>query len=134
MLANAWDIVLPINKLMWTSSFVALTAGISLVVLAMIHWALAVDPAARWAWPLKVAGVNALAFYVFAQLMQRVLVYGRLRLDGGAPVRLRVLIYEHLFMPWTSGRPGALIYTVTFLLVCFSAMALLYRWRIFVRL
>ncbi|HSW23893.1 MAG TPA: hypothetical protein VLJ62_14090 [Burkholderiaceae bacterium] len=134
VLANAWDVVLPINKLMWTGSFVALTAGISLVVLGMIHWALALDPAARWAWPLKVAGVNALAFYVFAQLLQRVLVFGRLRLDGDAPVRLRVLIYERLFMPWISGQPGALLYTVTFLLICFGAMALLYRRRIFVRL
>jgi predicted acyltransferase len=134
VLANAWDAVLPINKLMWTSSFVALTAGISLVVLGMTYWALALDPSARWAWPLKVAGVNALAFYIFAQLLQRVLVYGRLRLGGDTPVRLRVLIYERLFTPWISGQLGALIYTVTFLLVCFCAMVLLYRRRIFVRL
>jgi predicted acyltransferase len=134
VLAYAWNLALPINKLMWTGSFVALTAGLSLVVLGAIYWALSLDPAARWAWPLKVAGVNALVFYVFAQLLQRVLVYGRLRLDDGATVRLRVLIYERLFMPWVSGRFAALIYTLTFLLVCFAAMAFLYRRRIFVRL
>ncbi len=134
ILANIWDAVLPINKLMWTSSFAALTAGISLQVLALFYWLIEVRQYRSWSLPLQVAGVNALVFYVFAQSFQRLLVYGRIRGEDGVPLRFRDLLFEQVFAPWVSGKFGALIYTLAFMAICFGVIVLLYRKRIYVKL
>lgn len=133
-LSQLWDHILPINKLLWSGSFVALTAGISLQLLACIYWGLGLAVSKRWSWPLQVAGVNALFFYVFAQCLQRFLVYGRIQGDDGVSIRLRVLIWDRMFTPWISGKEGALLYTLMFTLVCFSVMVFMFRRKVFVRL
>jgi predicted acyltransferase len=132
--AQLWDRLLPINKLLWTGSYVAQMAGLSLLLLACLRWAVSVQPSAAWHAPLRAAGVNALSFYVLAQLLQRVLVYGRLPKGDGASTRLRVWIWEQAFAPWTSGTVGATLYTLSFLGVCFVFIAWLYRREIVIRL
>lgn len=134
VLSNAWDRVLPINKALWTGSYVALTAGISLQVLAAGHWVMALRGWKSWAKPLQIAGVNALALYVLSQAIQRMLVYGRIPGADGAPVRLRYILYDDLFKLWIPGEPGALLFTLVILLACFAVVAALYRKRIFIKL
>jgi predicted acyltransferase len=129
-----WERVLPINKPLWTGSYAVLMAGLSMQLLAVLRWSVALRPSAAWHVPLRAAGVNALAFYVLAQLMQRVLVYGRLPSADGPAIRLRVWIWEQAFVPWVSGSVGALVYTACFLALCFAPMWWLYRREIVIRL
>jgi predicted acyltransferase len=134
VLGNVWDLVLPINKSLWTGSFVALTAGISLQVFSVAYWLTEYCGFKSWAKPLQIAGVNALTFYVFAGAIQRILVYGRIYGEDGLPVRLRHVIYERLFLTWIPGKLGALAFSLTYLLFCFAFIVLLYRKRIFIKL
>lgn len=134
VVAHVWDVALPINKLMWTGSFVALTTGISLQVLALLYCLVEVRSFEKWARPLQIAGVNALVFYVFAQSFRRLLVYGRVRGEDGVAVQLRNLIYDSLFAPWVSGKLGAMIYTLGFMSICFAVIYALYRRRVFIKL
>lgn len=136
-LGDAWSLLLPINKALWTGSYAALTGGISLLILAAGYWIMefrALRGIKPWAKPLQIAGANALVLYVLSQTIQRFLVYGRMRGEGGASVRLRYAVYENLFAPWLPGSAGALAYAAAILLVCFLAVALLYRKRIFITL
>ncbi len=134
MLSGAWDVLLPVNKPLWTASFVMLTAGISLQLLAALTWAAEIEGHASWITPLKIAGVNALFFYVFAQCLQRLLVYGRWRGIGDSPVRLRHLIYEEYFAHWSIAEVGSLCHAIVFLAICYCVVFVLYRKRIFIRL
>jgi len=134
VLGNVWDLVLPINKPIWTGSFVALTAGISLQLLAAGYWIMDFCGFKAWAKPLQIAGVNALTFYVYAQAIQRIVVFGRIYGEDGVPIRLRYVIYERLFSPWVSGELGALVYALVYLFFCFAFIALLYRKNIFIKL
>ena len=134
VLGSAWDRVLPINKPLWSGSYVALTAGISLQILAAGYWLMELRGWKSWAKPLQIAGVNALALYVLSQAVQRILVYGRIPGEDGISVRLRYLIYEHWLAPWIPGEPGAFLFAVVILLLCFAAVAVLYRKRIFIKL
>jgi len=127
-------LVLPINKPIWTGSFVALTAGISLQLLAAGYWIMGFCGFKAWAKPLQIAGVNALTFYVFAQAIQRIVVFGRIYGEDGVPIRLRYVIYERLFFPWVSGELGALVYALVYLFFCFAFIVLLYRKNIFIKL
>jgi predicted acyltransferase len=133
-LGNVWNLFLPVNKTLWTGSFVALMAGISLQVLAASYWIIEFCGFKSWAKPLQIAGVNALTFFVFAQGVQRILVYGRIYGEDGVPVRLRYFIYEHLFSPWVSGQLGALVFALIYLFICFVFIAILYKKRVFIKL
>jgi predicted acyltransferase len=129
-----WGTVLPISKLLWSGSFVFFMAGIAMQTLALMYWITSYGGYRAWTKPLQVAGANALFFYVFAQCLQRVLVYGRVRPDGQGPVRLRQFIYEHFFAGWTSGEAGALAFALVFLIICYAVVLVLYHRRIFVKL
>ena len=57
---HAWDLVLPINKPIWTSSYVAYTTGWALLTLGALYWVIDVRGRRAWAQPLVVYGVNAI--------------------------------------------------------------------------
>lgn len=62
--ALLWNTVLPINKYLWTGSFVALTTGISILVFCLFYWLIDVKGYTKWAFPFKVIGMNSITIYV----------------------------------------------------------------------
>jgi predicted acyltransferase len=128
------DAALPVNKPLWTATYTVLMAGISLLILAAFYWIGEIQPFGAWLTPLKIAGVNALFFFVFAQSIQRLLVYGRLPTDGGNSVRLGKLIHEEYFSGWPVAEVGSLCYSLIFLAICYGVVFALYRRRLFIRL
>ena len=134
LLGSAWDAVLPVNKPLWSASYVMLMAGISLLLLAALYWVGEINGRGSWLTPLKIAGVNALFFYVFAQSIQRLLVYGRWPTGDGGSVRLRKLIYEQYFSHSPVAEVGSLCYALVFLAICYGGVFVLYRKRLFIKL
>lgn len=63
-----WSIEFPIIKLLWTSSFVLVSGGISFLVLALFYWLIDVLGYRRWAFFFIVIGMNSLAVYVATML------------------------------------------------------------------
>ncbi len=133
MVGNVWNELLPVNKPLWTASYLLLMAGIAMQLLAGIAWLTEHCGYRAWAVPLRIAGVNALFYYVFAQSLQRVLTYGRVTTQEGV-IRLRYLAYERLFAPWISGERGALVFALVFSSICFAVVFVLYRKRLFIKL
>ena len=131
---NIW---FPINKKLWTSSFVLFTAGFALVVLALCYWALDVRKLrGRWTMPALVFGMNAIGAYVFSEVLAAVLGSWQMNLKDYGSASLQEIIYYGVF-----SSPGAapsanasLAYSLSFVLVCWLAMWLLYRKRIFLKI
>ncbi len=63
-LGLAWSLHFPINKHLWTSSFILLTGGLAFLVLALFFWVIDVLRYQRWAFFFKVIGVNSLTIYL----------------------------------------------------------------------
>ncbi len=61
---KGWDFVLPVNKNLWTSSFVLVTVGWSLLLLAFFYLVVDVWKLRKWTLPLVVIGANPLAIYM----------------------------------------------------------------------
>lgn len=78
-----WDRWFPVNKNLWSSSFVMVTAGWSLMLIAVFYWVIDVVGWHRWSFPLMVIGMNAITIYMavefidFQQLAEFVLRRGR---------------------------------------------------------
>src|SRR6185312_286179 len=129
----AWNPFFPINKALWTSSYVLFTGGLALQFLALCYWVIDVKGYRRWAKPFEVFGVNAIALYVVADLIAELL--GLINLTGpdGSKTSLGSWIYDHLFTSWASPVNASLAFAIAFVLVCLGLMWILYRRKIFIK-
>lgn len=134
LLGLVWDAVLPINKTLWTGSYVAFSAGAALLTLAILYTLIKLGGTSRCFKPLEIFGVNAILLYVGAYLLQRLLFLIRVADGDGKRVRLRDLIFDRAIDPIASGELGTLLYGMLFLLTCLLFLGVLYRYRIFVKI
>jgi predicted acyltransferase len=67
-LGLVWSLCFPIIKLLWTSSFVLVTGGLSAIVMGVFYLLIDVLGFRRWAFPITVIGMNALAVYMATML------------------------------------------------------------------
>jgi predicted acyltransferase len=132
--AMAWGEVLPVNKTLWTGSYVLLMGAIAMQLYAIGVWLVRQVGVRTWAVPLQIAGSNALFFYVLAQAVQRVLVYGRIRAADGSVTSFRQVVYDAFASTTLAGPFGSLVYSMLFLLACYAVVWMLFQRRIFLKL
>ena len=131
VLGEVCNIWFPINKKLWTSSFVIFTAGLALLCLALCYWILDIQQwRGRWTTPFRVFGMNAIAAYVFAEGISHCLEH----VPAGPSQNLQESLYQKLFVPLAAPANASLMYALAFVLLCWAAMALLYRRGIFLKI
>lgn len=129
---NTW---FPINKKLWTSSFVLFTAGFALVLLALCYWLLDIRHwRGAWTKPVLIFGMNAIAAYGFAELIAHAVDRLSVTLHDGRTLPWQQAIYEKAFMHLASPANASLLYAIAFVLMCLAAMWALYRKRIFLKI
>jgi predicted acyltransferase len=134
MLGEIWNVWFPINKKLWTSSYVLFAAGCTLLLLALCFYAVEIKKWTRgWTFPWLVFGSNAITAYVFSELLAAGLYTISVH-DEGRITTLQQYIYQHWFFPIINPSFGSLMYAITFVLVCFVPVLLLYRKKIFIKI
>jgi predicted acyltransferase len=94
----AWGIVFPVNKQLWTSSYVLLTGGLALAALGACYWVIDVRGHRRWAQPAVVYGVNAITVFVASGILAKTL--GLIRVPSGeGTVSVQGWIFRTIFAP-----------------------------------
>jgi predicted acyltransferase len=126
-----WSHWLPLNKRLWTSSFVLFNAGVSLLALSIFIWWLDVQrKGTRLAIPLIAFGTNALAGYALSEFLASFL--SSVRAPGSG-----YTLQKTLFLPFAAFIPNpyiaALAYAVVYVVICFVPVLLLFRKRIFLK-
>jgi predicted acyltransferase len=134
ILGLAWGRWFPINKALWTSSYVVLTAGAALLVFAGCFWLVEIKQSRRWATPFLVFGTNAIAAFVLSTFVARLLFLVTVTGDAGAPTSLHRWLYAHLFLPWAAPDRASLLFAIAYLLLWLALLSVLYRRRIFIRI
>ena len=133
MFGLMWNWVFPINKGIWTSSYVLFTAGMATVALATIMWLVDMQNWRWWTKPFVVYGMNPMVAFVGSAVMAR-LIYSILRVDyNGQSVSLQSWIYQTAFASWLSPMNASLAFAVAFVTFWYAVLALLYRRNIFFR-
>jgi predicted acyltransferase len=128
----AWNPFFPINKSLWTSSYVLFTGGLALQFLAFCYWLIDIKKYQRWAKPFVVFGVNAIALFVGSALMADLM--GLIKLPwGDGEISLQGWIFQKLFLSWASPINASLAYAIAFILLWLGLMWILYRRRIFIK-
>ncbi len=125
----AWDLVLPINKKLWTSSFVLHTCGIDLMFLGVLIYVIDIREKKGWTYFFEVFGRNTLALYLVSELFA-ILMYE----FSAGDISVYRWTFLNLFYPWAGGYVGSLIFAVTFMLICWAVGYWMDKRRIYVKL
>ncbi len=128
-----WSSYFPINKSLWTSSYVLVTSGIALLTLGSCYWLIDIKGYRKWAKPFEIFGVNALTLFVFSGIMARMLGAYRVTGSDGSSIPLQKWIYENIYLSIAGPIDASLMYAVSFILCWLFLMWLLYRERIIVK-
>jgi len=133
LLGLIWSLAFPINKNIWTSSYVVFTAGAALQFLGVCYWLIDVMGWKAWAFPGLVFGMNAIAVYVLSGILVDIMLVIRMPAAGGETTSLYSWIYQHLFVPWAGPLNGSLAFALSYIILLFGAMYVLYRRKIFLK-
>jgi predicted acyltransferase len=122
-----WDLAFPINKNLWTSSYVWFTAGAGSLTLAACYWLIDVRGWKAWSWPFVVLGLNAITLFVASGLLARTMGIIRLSVANGGQMSLAGMIYRRVFVPLGDPYQASLLFALANLAVLWVALYVMYR-------
>lgn len=133
VLGWGWGLWFPINKGLWTSTFVLWTGGVALLILGLCYWLIEVKNFSKWSIPFEIFGMNAIAAYFFHIFFLKIQAMIHIPRVDGTPGNLRFYITEHLF-GWTSLHNASLFYALTYIIFWLIILAIFYRCKFFIKI
>jgi predicted acyltransferase len=130
LVGMALNSLLPINKKIWTSTFVLLSSGFSLMAFALCYW---VVDLRRWRWwtgPALIFGTNAILAFALTNVITP--LTDAIHVHPG--VNLHAWGYQTIFLPWLSPVHASLAYALVLVGLNMAIVAVFYRKRIFLRI
>ncbi|WP_424492751.1 acyltransferase family protein [Salinimicrobium sp. GXAS 041] len=109
LLGQIWDLAFPINKPVWTSSYVLLTVGWDLVLIGSLIWFIEIANVKKWTYFFEVFGRNPLFIYVMSGgivMLMAIIVIGE--------TSLKSWLYQNLFLNWLTDYNASLLFAVTY--------------------
>lgn len=107
-----WDMGFPINKKLWTSSYVLLTVGLDLILIGFLIMVIEVWKKRNWTYPFEVFGRNPLILYVLSGVVITIFYY--ITIGGNS---LKGIVYEAGYTSWLSDKSASLLFAVTYMLL-----------------
>ena len=131
MIGFLWDMVFPINKALWTSSFVLYTAGWGLLVLGVLYYAIDVIRFDFWTKPFVIFGVNPMVVFFFSGIIPRVLNMIKIPVPDRSSEESPGLIswmYEYGIAPlFSEPKNASLAGALVYVLIWFVILWVFYR-------
>ncbi len=128
-----WNKSFPINKALWTSSYVLFTGGLGILCLTLCYWLIDIQGYRWFTKPFMVYGMNAIVVYVASELMARTL--DQLTIDyQGEDTSLGSALYHTFFEPYFSPYHASLGWAIGFVLAWMLVLWVMYNRRIFIKI
>jgi len=126
--ALLWNIYFPINKPIWSSSYVLYSSGFTLLTLAVLMWMIEVKSIKNWTYFFEVFGRNPLFIYIMSGLVIK--LFFIIRIDGQS---FTGWIYENLFLSWSTGKNASLLFALSYMLLMWIIGYVLDKRRIYIK-
>lgn len=128
VVSYCWDFSFPINKKLWTSSFVLHTVGLDCMILAAIIYVIDFKHRTRWTWFFEIFGRNPLFIYLLSEILVTILYM--IKVEPG--VNLFHWLYLHIFS-YSGAYLGSLLLALAYMLLCLLAGYWLDKKKIYIR-
>jgi predicted acyltransferase len=127
MLGLMWHWSFPINKSLWTSSYVLFTGGVAAVSLAAIMWVTDVHRITRWTGFFVTYGLNPMVAFLGSGAMART-IYTLWKVEyDGTPTAVQTVAYRELFASWLAPRDASLAFALCFVLFWYAVLLVLQK-------
>ena len=126
-LGYMWDWVFPINKGLWTSSYVLFTGGMAMLALGVSYWLVDVKGLTKWTRPFTIYGVNALTVFFMSGIVAKTLIIWKVPGADGDPISVYGWLYQTIFLPLASPVNASLMFAIAWVLVWYAVLALMWR-------
>jgi predicted acyltransferase len=127
------DMWLPINKNLWSSSYVLLMGGWGLLCFGAFYWLIDVKKDGKWLLPFRIFGMNAIVLYVVSELLAITLDVVTIPGSDGHAVSVHGIVYSEVFASWLSPQNASLGYAILFVAVLFGLGWVMWKKQWFIR-
>ncbi|MDZ4708290.1 MAG: DUF5009 domain-containing protein [Saprospiraceae bacterium] len=133
LLGYVWDMSFPINKKIWTSSYVLFTGGMAMLTLASLIWLIDIKGFKNWTRHFIYFGMNSMVVFVGSGLLARIL--GLIKwYDGGKTTNLKSFLYRFYQYDWMPLKLSSLLFAFSLMVVFYLFLKWLYHKKWFWRL
>jgi predicted acyltransferase len=133
ILGLIWDLCFPINKALWTSSFVLYAGGLASIGLALCYWLIDVQGFKKGTTPFVVYGINAITVFFLSGLIPRILTMIKVNMPDGTVLTSREWLYESFYSPYFSPINASLAGAVSFILIWLGILWWMYSRKIIIK-
>jgi len=133
ILGLLWDLEFPINKSLWTSSFVLYAGGLSTLILTLCYWLIDIYKQDKFTVPFVVYGKNAITVFFLSGLLPRTLNMIKVQAADGSSKGCLAVLYENYFTPYFSPVNASFVWAICQVLFWFVILYIMYRKKIFIK-
>ena len=136
ILGGAWAFLFPINKPLWTSSYVLYTGGLATLFLALLIFIIDYKKISTWSKPFVHFGSNPLFIFVFSGIYAKTISYLiKIPMAGSPnPVSLYNYLFTQVFAPLFGNMNGSLMFAISHIIVFWFICYILYKNKIFIKI
>ncbi len=128
-----WSLVFPINKPIWSSSYVLFTGGLATLVLTLFIWLIDIKGFKKPAWPFVIFGSNSIFVFAASGLWVKTIVRIKYDLNGDMVTAYRYL-YETVFVPLAGNLNGSLLFALSHILMWWLILYWMDRKKIYIKI
>ena len=128
VVALLWDLVFPINKPIWTSSYVLYTIGLDLIILSVLMLVIEVAGIKNWTYFFEVFGRNPLFIYILSGVIIRLMSLSRI-----GEMSVNGWIYQNMYLSWLDGKNASLLFAISYTLLLWLIGYWMDRKKIYVK-
>ncbi len=132
ILGQIWGLAFPINKSLWTSSYVLYSGGLAMMMLGFLYWLIDVQSYKKWTSPFVAYGVNAITVFFMSAIIVKIMWRIKVNMNG-EEVGLQQWLYETFFTPWLSDINASLAWAIAFVLFWLLILWPMYRKNIIIK-
>lgn len=135
VLGQMWGIVFPINKSLWTSTYVLYTSGLAILFLSLFYWLIDIKGIKKWSNFFHVFGVNPLFAFVIHVIWVKVLLYiFRWKNSEGEIINGYSWLYNNIFVPIGGNLNGSFLFAIAHILFFWLILYILYKKNIIIKI
>jgi predicted acyltransferase len=128
-----WGLLFPVNKPLWTSSYVIYTAGLACIIMAILIWIIDIKEYKKWTSFFVVFGMNPLFIFALAGVWARILTRIIKINEGDTVVTGYNWLYQNIFQPLAGDINGSLLFALSHIAVFWFICYVLYKKKIFIK-
>lgn len=128
-----WDMWFPINKYIWTSSYVLFMGGLALNFLAFCYYVIEIKNIRWWTQPFLVFGMNAITSFFLSSLFAKILNIVKVTDSTGESISLKGYIFNNFFAPHFELINASLAFAICYVIFWYLIMLIFYKKKIFIK-